>query len=264
MSRLDVLSQSLRTLVEEWQDAQESTVRIETFHRSNLGVPFEVADARLSVELLLAAAMGPMLDPAGGQQYEPMVVTAGIDVGRVLNICISTVEKEGRVLRWTGELTSFDDLLTLLRRYHVKVAVVDARPETRAAQTLRDRAKEYGINVWLCQFAPTDRVGREQYGMKQDWVSRLVTVDRTQLLDATYDDLRASPPKRLLPSNISDVRGFDQQMRAPRRVLDEKSGRYIWTEGNEADHYRFADAYDRVASDLAQRGGSYYVVNGDE
>jgi len=264
MSRLEVLSQSLRSLVDEWQDAQESTLRIETFYRSNLGIPFEVSDARLSVELMLAAATGPVLDPVGGDHYEPRIVTAGIDVGRVLNVCVSTVEREGRVLRWAGELVSFDDLLTLLRRYHVKTAVIDARPETRAAQTLRDRAKEYGINVWLCQFAPTDRVGREQYGMKQDWTSRLVTVDRTQLLDATYDDLRASPAKRILPSNIGDVRGFDQQMRAPRRVLDDKSGRYVWNEGNEADHYRFADAYDRVASDLAQRGGNYYVVNDDE
>ena len=48
-------------------------------------------------------------------------------------------------------------------------------------------------------------------------------------------------------------------MMAPKRVLNDRGDRYVWHEGNADDHYRFSDAYQRVAMDLTKQGGRYYA-----
>jgi hypothetical protein len=49
-------------------------------------------------------------------------------------------------------------------------------------------------------------------------------------------------------------------MRASQRILNEAGTRYIWEEGSKPDHYRFADAYDRIAGDLLKGGGTYDIL----
>ena len=110
--------------------------------------------------------------------------------------------------------------------------------------------------VWLCRFHPTPRVGQEAFGLRIEWQERVVHVDRTQLLDTTLDELNIG--ERTLPSDAGTVLGFMEQMRAPVRVLDEARQRYIWSEGDDPDHFRFADAYERVALEMHDRGGGFY------
>ena len=153
----------------------------------------------------------------------------------------------------------------MLVRYSVGVCVIDSRPEVRKAQELRDKCQDSGVcDLWLCQFHPTERVGKEDYGTRLDWNRRLVTVDRTQLLDATMDDLRYDEPRKMFPEDVWRVEGWQDQMTAPRRILNQRGERYIWDEGNADDHYRFADAYERVALDLIQKSGTYLVSETDE
>ena len=83
----------------------------------------------------------------------------------------------------------------------------------------------------------------------------ILTVDRTQLLDAAYDEIINR--RRVLPIDSGSVDDFWSQMKAPVRKLDDKGRRFIWSEGSAADHYRLADAYARVAADQAQQGGGF-------
>jgi hypothetical protein len=283
MSRLDVLSDSLRDLLKEWLKAQGDTAKLAAFFNSVLGVPYEAAGARVSDSMLTLASSGEALDySAGANAYGKRLVTAGIDVGSVLNVSISVFEApkkeetEGeeeeeedldldvepiRRAVWVGALggkDAFEKAADLLRRYKVDFCVVDSAPETRKAQELRDTFAGTGCSVWLCRFFPTPRIGRVRYGMNLDHSTQVVTVDRTQLLDATFDDIRDLC--RIFPEDINTVLGWAQQMKAPARILDETRNRIIWSEGNKADHYRFADAYDRVAYDLHTMGGGYFVV----
>lgn len=274
MSQMDVLSQRLWKVYDDpegdggWVQAQGSTTKTQRFFRSVLGEAWEPGDARVSAEILQAATKGapPTLDVAGGPAYAKKLVTCGVDVGTLLNVQISEVDDapEGglrRTSRWVGTVRTFEEIDKLVERYHVQCLVVDAAPERRKSQELRDRLRGT-CSVWLCQFHPKDKTAAGDYGMKLDHKARVATVDRTQILDATLDDLRNGNHR--LPAEALQVDGFVDQMKAPVRTLDEERGRYVWSEGNKADHYRFADVYDRLAADLSRLGGRYEVFSRKE
>ena len=266
MSRLDVLSDSMWGLLREWQDAQGSTDRMSAFYCSVLGVPFEHSGARITHAMLGDCATGEPLDYLGGPEYAPRVVTAGVDVGSVLNVNISTVEAPAepdgepiRVCRWVGAVRTFEEVADLFRRYRVDVAVVDAMPEMRMAQGLRDQFVAEGTTeVWLARFHPTPRVGVQKYGIRLDYQNKTVTVDRTQVFDATFDDIREKT--RVFPEDVFTVFAWADQMRAPIRVLNDAKQRIVWENGSTPDHYRLSDVYDRVAHDLMDLGGSYSAM----
>ena len=267
ISRLDVLSQCYIELYQEWMGAQNDVNKLSTFYTSVLGQGFEYSGARITIEMLSACANGEELDYAGKDEYLNESMSMGIDVGSVLNFCISKtrrVEREmgefetTRICVLAGAVKTFEELQELIERYSVTTVVIDSMPETRKAQELRDWGRELGIMVWLCRFYPTPRIGKELYGRKIDWRTRVVTVDRTQVMDATFDEIRSG--YRVLPTDITTVFGFFDQMKAPVRILDQDRGRIIWNEGNQADHYRFADVYDRVASDISMMGASYGAI----
>ena len=143
----------------------------------------------------------------------------------------------------------------------MRVAVIDSRPETRKAQELQQKCMQNGkAQVWLAQFHPTDRIGRQQYGMKKNFHNGTVTLDRTQLLDACLDEIRADPPVRIFPEDATTIKGWVDQMKAPKRILNPKGTRFIWSEGSKADHYRLCDSYDKVACDLMMQGADYVII----
>lgn len=266
ISRLDSTSEDYVALFAEWLEAQGDSAALAAFHTSVLGEPFEFSGARISHEMLAAASVGEALDYAGGEDYADRLVTMGVDVGSVLNVSISVVEEveqdEGdpvlvRRAVFVGAFRTFAEVSDAIRRYRVSVAVIDAMPETRKAKEVRDEFLGGGTQVWLCRFAPTARVGTHAYGLRQDWREQVVTVDRTQVFDACFDDLREG--RREWPEDVFTVLGWREQMRAPVRVLDEGRSRIVWTEGSAPDHYRLADVYDRIAFDLAASGGSYHA-----
>ena len=156
MSRLDVLSDSMWSLFLEWEKAQGNTDETSSFYTSVLGLPFEFSGARVTHAMLGSCATGAELDYLGGAEYGPRVVTAGVDVGTVLNVCISTVEAPAtpdgdpvRLCRWVGAVRTFDEVADLFRRFRVDFAVVDAAPEMRMAQGLRDEFAASGGAVLL-------------------------------------------------------------------------------------------------------------------
>lgn len=265
ISRLDMTAQPLSPLMDEWVSAQGDMSKLQAFYNGVLGIGFETASTSVTLEdIQRAAALDYTMDSgAGGDSYNQMSVSAGIDVGSVMNVVVSVHERgeDGETIRkavWVGVAKTFDDLQAILARFRVDVAVMDARPETHKAQELRDFYIEHpDTSLWLAQFYPTERVSGESYGARFKFGERICTLDRTQLLDATLDDMRAQPVRRRFPSDIYAVEGFVEQMRASQRVLNQTGSRYVWEEGSRPDHYRFADAYDRVAGDLLKRGGSY-------
>jgi hypothetical protein len=81
------------------------------------------------------------------------------------------------------------------------------------------------------------------------------------LLDATLADMVER--RLVLPQDVLSVPGWSDQMQASVRVWDEDREAYRWDEGGAPDHYRFADAYDRVAADVARSGGTYVSFSVD-
>ena len=265
MSRLDVLSQSIRALIDEWNKKQGSIEGIIQFRRGVLGEAVDAEGYSVTPGMLSRCAVGPPNDLVGGDAYNSRTVVAGIDVGKVLNVFIDVIEKQGaKVTRrsaYVAAVTSFDLVWDILQKYKVSMAVFDAGPERTKCQEIRDKARNKGgkLVVWLCQFHPTAKSGEEKYAMRLDRAGRIVTVDRTQLLDTTYDEIVAG--ERIFPSDIESLDGFVRQMQAPVRTLSPKQDRFIWTEGSAPDHYFLANAYARVAYDLLNRGARFIVVS---
>ena len=259
ISRLDVLTQSLTDLYQEWTDAQHDTSRLSTFYTSVLGKGFEFSGSRITAEMISACSTGEALD-YGGEIYEDELVSMGVDVGSVLNVVISKqkINAQGEAVRESLLIIAvkfFEELKDLAIRFNVSALVIDSMPETRKCQELRDWGVENGINVWLCRFYPTPRIADQRYGRKLDWRKRVVTVDRTQIMDATFDEYKNT--ERIIPFDSNSVLGFYAQMKAPVRVIDQNKSRIVWHEGNAPDHFRFADVYDRIAFDMLQMSGSY-------
>ncbi len=271
VSRLDVLAttdrpQEMRRFFLEWLAAQGSSQKLRHFYRGVLGWPREDAGSRVTMDLLERAEEGQEpLDYQGGDAYKNQSVIMGVDVGALLHVTLSVLEKadtssgyrrRGRLVCTCG---GKDDLYRLQEQYHVNVIVIDADPETRMCKEIRQHFIDLGTcEVWLCRFHMMAKVGREAFGLKIEWQEGLVMVDRTQLLDTTLDELATG--ERTLPSDAGTVLGFHDQMRAPVRVLDEEHQRYKWTEGNDPDHFRLADSYERVALEMHERSGGYFEV----
>jgi hypothetical protein len=259
MSRLDILSQSLSELYVEWVLAQGNTAKISTFYTSVLGMPFEFSGARITTEMLSLCQEEYELDYGGGDHYRDETVSMGVDVGSLLHVTISIAKVKGdQIVRKTVLIMtcrSFEELQDLIIRYHVNCCVIDSMPETRKAQELRDWAIMNGVYVWLCRFFPTPRVASQKYGRKLSWKDKVITVDRTQIMDTTFDEFRNQ--ERILPIDCNTILGYFEQMKAPVRVLDQNKSRIIWAEGSAADHFRFSDVYDKLAFDLTSSGGTF-------
>lgn len=262
VSRLDLLRRSLSALFVEFLEAQRHSDKLASFHRSVLGFGYEGGGTGLAQDELDRASTGPSLDYVGGDAYATQLVTAGIDVGNVFNVQISVAEpgpdgRTKRVARYVGAVRTEDEVVDLLRRFRVQHAAIDMLPETRIAQSIRDRAKAFGCDVWLCKYSPRDRVGMQSYGAEHDWATRVVSVDHTQVIDAATDLIRNGD--RVFPVDVGTVFGWSVQMRDTRRGLNEAGTRIVWEKGTR-DDYRFADVYDLVAYDTAQLGGRFIAV----
>ena len=264
MSRMDVLSEDLLDLFTEFRLANSSPDAMRTFFRSVLGKPYEFEGTQITVAQLEGSLLRDVpMDRMGGDKYRKVVVSAGVDVGSVLHVNVSIVERDEderpiRHARLVCTVQTFEEVADIFRRFKVDKAVVDAMPEIHKAQELRDTfIDEGGTEVWLCRFHPTPRVGHQKYGMRLNYRARVIQVDRTSVFDVTYADIEEG--RRFFPAETLGVDGWADQMRAPVRVVDREKQRIRWTEGNAADHFRLADIYDRIAVDLLEESGGYFV-----
>lgn len=277
MSRLDILQskkhpQIMREVYALWIQAQGSAQALQAFHTGQLGWPYEVAGSRVTVEMLQAAMVDaegqalPPLDYHGGEEYRSKNMIMGVDVGSVLNVTISELIPDDAVpggYRRRGVLvaakTRFAELNDLIDTFHVKACVIDAGPETTKAKELRDHYASTGTcDVWLCRFHPTTCVGRDAFGLRMDYGEKVIQVDRTQVFDKTMEDI--ANRIRTFPGDSATVLGFMDQMKAPIRKFSQEQNRMIWDEGNDPDHFRCADIYERVAQEVADRAGGFWEV----
>ena len=274
-SRLDILAdrtsdqiehrEPIRQYFAEWVAAQGDLRRVTAFYVGVLGKSYESAGERVTMDMLHRCATGPELDHHGDpRMYDRRVVVAGVDVGSVLHVTVSAIEDAGGVYRrraiWFGTVREGEDIDDVITRYSVDVLVIDALPETRMSKQLRDRWRDRReeCDIWLSMFSSSPKIGTDDIDLRLDYEERVVSTDRTQLLDATHAEYARGI--RVLPRDFDVVLGFSDQMKASVRKLDDRGRRYVWDEGTRPDHFRLADAYERVALELHDRGGAMHEV----
>jgi hypothetical protein len=195
VTRYDDLGATIRQAWNEWVTAQPSTELTKLWWRGWEGIAWESSTSGITRSDIVDAAVLGAMQLEADPKLKGQTITAGIDVGSLFHITVTLADTgaAGRVERralWTGTVRDPEQVHDVLKRFHVRTAVIDALPETRVAQGIRDEARKYDCDVWLCQFTKTDRAGADDFGMKRDNEARIVSVDRTQLLDAAADQIR--------------------------------------------------------------------------
>lgn len=190
----------------------------------------------------------------------------GADIGAMIHVVIRDKAPSGQARRqlFAGEVSSFDDIGRLMNRYHVETAVIDIRPEMKAARAFQ--ASMPKGRVWVCDYV-LDRTSPEPV----IWVEEgdnagLVRADRSRTLDETIG--RFLEKTNTLPGNARAISDYYAHLKALTRVQveDSRTGnkvvRYV---GSKADHYLHAENYATIATMGAPRprtGGTGVVVIG--
>lgn len=215
---------------------------MQAFYNDALGLPYTAKGSRLT-EALLQRCVGDYPQVTTCES-----ATMGIDVGKELHVEVKA--KDGRVIR-LATVRDFETLDEFMSAYGITTCVIDALPETRKA---REFATRWPGQVWLCFYESSDKASQ----FNVDPENQQVRVHRTQSMDQSH----AAILKREIqfPRDAMSVDGWSAQMMAPTRLFESKgdtdSGRYVWREGDQPDHYRHANNYrgvaDRIENEVGQ------------
>lgn len=223
----------------------DETVRKECYNQ-DLGLPYTPRGGQLTDQVLDMCRRDYRHGPVAGER--PFI---GVDVGTVLHVVVRgpANEQGEHPQRFAGEVTTFDELGQLIRRFHPRRVVIDAMPETRMARQIQSDFPK-GL-VWLAYYSEDSK---EERAVRQDEKNGVVLMDRTRSLDATLSGFSEAIQENTLPAAARDIgRGdYYRQLTGIVRVVDQRAyrtaARYVST---GPDHYAHAENYCWAASQVA-------------
>ena len=202
----------------------------------------KLAQAYIAAEnrLLASEVLGLCGDkPIAEKDIDPCFL--GADIGNLIHCVIGKKHPEkGAEIVHVAAFPDWSHLDTLMRRFNVVRAVIDALPETRLS---REFAKRHKGKVFCCFYSEHQKNG---YG----WNERefTVTANRTESMDASHNEV--SMGNVLLPAECETIHEFARHCSNVARVLqtDPETGnsRYIYIKTGR-DHYRHAQSYECLA-----------------
>jgi hypothetical protein len=216
----------------------------EAFWNNDLGLPFSPAEAALTEEQILAASGFGQLQVTSTRSRNPKV--AGVDVAseRNLSMWIDELLPDGTTSAlWMGEPLDFQEVVERIRAFGVAMTVIDSMPERRMARSV---AATFPGRVVLASYDDKNESDAFRYDPKKN----LVTVNRTEALDAMMDSirqLRRFPVRNILPRFVS------QLMSPKRRIVEDARGRpkrVYESTGTDGDDMAHAAVYGLVAKEL--------------
>jgi hypothetical protein len=211
------------------------------FHNHVLGLPATSGELLIDEEIV-----GRLLGRTEHKPNHDGPCFAGVDVGKVLHVCIGHQAADGmRLYHWVGE-SDWASLEHLLRLHNVRTCVIDALPETTMAQGL---ARKLRRRVLLAYYTTQPIKGGEP--IKASWDESRVELDRTVVLDRSAERL-IMERDAFCPLPHEGRKDFVEQMTAMARALEKDNQdrlRVIWQQTGP-DHYRHAHSYATVAADI--------------
>ncbi len=209
---------------------------ISEVYNSKLGQAHISAENRLTMSDIIKLCGGsPMAEEDPGPCY------LGADVGSLIHCVIGKRDwqKSGRIV-YVGSFPDWNHLNTLMRRFNVARAVIDALPETRLA---REFAQQHRGKVFLCYY-------QEHQKGSYKWNEQELTVaaNRTEALDASHNELINGDI--ILPQESDVIHEFARHCSNIARVLqtdaETGSSRYMYIKTGD-DHFRHAQSYECMA-----------------
>jgi len=245
ISRMNSPRKRLAELYHEFMVAQTSVNKLAIFYRMALGEGYDVVGDGLTPATLTMVAQDYDPGEVGGEY-----TTAGVDVGAMIHVQVSRIRDGVRVGIHKHAVREMKELGRILDLYKVDCCVIDALPETREVKRFRDE-QPHG-RVYLASFGLhcEGQARDETDWLRFDHLEAHVKCDRTMVIDEALGDLVGEKPKFIFPERWLDDEEWVQHMCAPRRRTVESANgktRAVWDEGEDDDHYRFADVYDYLA-----------------
>ena len=183
------------------------------FHCSKLGVPFIGEGAQVTDGMIEACLKGHSINDNRPQIGGDRLITMGVDQGKIGYVSVVdwlfdqhpgndiNAAAIGKLL-WFGKFsgeTEWDYLDELMREWQVLACVVDADPFTNDARRF---AKKFHGYVWLTRYR-RGQTAKEVAISEEDTGAPFATVDRTNWLSCTLGRFKTTPPRILLPRDIS-------------------------------------------------------------
>ena len=184
-------------------------------------------------------------------------IVMGVDQGKMNNVVVSEFLLKGggidlnaaahEKILWEGKLPG-DDFATLdplMREWQVRACVIDADPQINDARRFARRFPGY---VYLCRYR-RGVTGKELQVSEEDSGSPIVTVDRTNWLDASMG--RFHSDRVHVPADTSHE--FKEHLKALVRTYekdDQNNSRAVYL-NTAPDHFAHAFNYSEIALPLA-------------
>lgn len=181
----------------------------------------------------------------------------GVDVGTKLHVVIREwVEREMEAvarLWFAGTVDSFEDLPVLIKRFNVRMCVIDNQPEQHSVERF---ARACRPRVMSAYYSRTEHGHERSDGEYYD----VVHANRTQAIDEVVDRFRQNAvalptDARQLGGRVREGMGeYYRELLALKRVLEEdvhRNPRANSVNNGKADHYAHAEVYCGLAQDLA-------------
>jgi hypothetical protein len=239
------------------EDAKE----VEELYRSDLGLPYGAGGNGVTAEMLAqcSAEAGDGM-PTGGWHD----TTLGADIGTRINYRITSLDATGRIwVRAMGTVPNWegtDSLDDLMRRYKVRMAVVDYEPEIRNSLDFCKRWPHRAVAA-IYPANPAGLKG-QLYVRRED--APTVNVNRTMAMDDVQ--VAIARAREIWPKQFALDPDIVSQMEAPTRVsIEDDNGqlRPSWIH-TTPDHWFHAAAYDLIARRLLPNRKPFAVAVGGE
>lgn len=233
-------------ILEEYQDPPDGNLN--DVVRLRLGKPFINAEDKLTVQQVLACCgASPQLNS------HPGPTAMGVDVRRHKNVVIGirVGSDRYRIVR-VARVQTWDEVMQMARRFHVKSAVIDIRPYEDSA---REFQRSANFRCYLCEYS-------ESMPMGTQWNENtgIVKINRTEALDASHR-LIASETMLELPENCPEIKEFALECAATAKVsvTNKRTRQEVFRYkkcGTDPDDYRHALSYWFMAA----QGGRIPVI----
>lgn len=217
-------------------------------YRLRLGLPYIAAEDRLtSPQVYECCGSEEMAHSHSGP------CAMGVDVGDTKHIIIGarTGNEQYKIFK-TIQLSSWDDIHDLARRFNVKSAVIDMRP-------FRDMAMKFQASepyrVFLCEYSDNPA-----YLRTWDIKKGIVKDYRTALFDETHR-MVVTPGMLTIPRYCPEIKEFAKQMCNAYKLLEtnKRTGAKQYRYKGNKEHYRNALNYFLLAASKNRivRAGGY-------
>jgi len=206
-------------------------------YRLRLGLPYIAAEDRLT-EAKVYSCCGNYI--AGRSHTGPCAM--GVDVGKIKHVVIGvrSGNDQYQIVK-TAQLSRWEDIHDIAKRFNVKSCVIDIRPYEDSARKFQAEAR---YRTFLCEYKENTPMGTVYNNN-----TGIVSVNRTEIFDATHR-MVSTPGMLTIPRFCPEIKEFARQMCGAYKVLEtnKKSGTSVYRYKGDNDHYRNALNYFLLAA----------------